>query len=311
MKELLMSSNRYISALIIFFTVVILVTTSSINVYGSEIENPDKAPADIQLYTAQIYAKHYGVTVDEAIFRLKVPFLLPDLQPALQNNESDTYGGAWIQNEPEFKVVLAFTRDGTKTATKYSQYIPAEVAPYLDIRIVQKSLTQLLDDQKQVMSALQEIGLKAGAGIDVINNRAKLDVSESDRAAFEDFTKVNAAVLPKNIEVNYVTEMARPDNVYGGLIQPQGGTTGFSVINGSGVKGVATAGHLPDDVAINDPNGNYVEQTYQFGIYSGIYDCQWSVPWYWTTWAMPTNRIQYWSDGSTLPINYTTRSLGH
>jgi hypothetical protein len=301
-----MSMKRKMRFMAIILTFIITVTIlSSSSVFGESsntLDTSGTAPADLQLYTAQIYAKHFGVSVNDALFRIKVPSLLPDLQPALSKDEADTYGGAWIQNEPEFKVVVAFTLDGAATIDKYRQYIPAEVAPHVEIRIVQKTLSQLLNDQQQILSFLRNTGLKAETGVDVINNRARLDIFEVDKAIFEKLAQDEAETLPEDIGVNYVKGMAEPDSVYGGLAQNDG-TTGLSVINGSGVRGIATAAHLSDYISITDQNGNLVTTTYQGGIYSGCYDCQWSVP---AAWAPVTNTIKYWYDGSTLSITSTT-----
>ena len=39
----------------------------------------------------------------------------------MEANEQPTFGGLWIQHKPEFKAVVAFTRDGEETVRPYIQ----------------------------------------------------------------------------------------------------------------------------------------------------------------------------------------------
>jgi 3-dehydroquinate synthase class II len=75
-----------LTALVSIILVALLVNGNSV-VFGADnsnqISSSGDAPEDIVLYTAQIYAKHFGVSVDEALHRLKLQDSFPGLQRAL------------------------------------------------------------------------------------------------------------------------------------------------------------------------------------------------------------------------------------
>ena len=79
---------------------------------------------------AQYYAKDYGVELSEAIRRLTLQEPIGKLGATLESNEAGTLGGFWIQHEPEYRVVAAFTKDGEKTMAKYVQGWRGTVGPY-------------------------------------------------------------------------------------------------------------------------------------------------------------------------------------
>ena len=41
------------------------------------------------------------------------------LQKRLQIGEADTFAGLWVEHEPQYRVVVAFTHDGQETIGKY------------------------------------------------------------------------------------------------------------------------------------------------------------------------------------------------
>lgn len=88
-----------------------------------------------------LYARAYCVSVEEAERRMEIqlrgaigprtepgPAPLPpapddsigSLQVALRQNEADTFAGLWIQHQPTYGVVVAFTRDAAQTLAKYT-----------------------------------------------------------------------------------------------------------------------------------------------------------------------------------------------
>jgi hypothetical protein len=97
-----------------------------------------------QLVVAKLYAERYKVDVNEALFRLKLQETFPDLEPAIAGKEQATFGGLWIQHEPEYKIIVAFTENGKSTIRQYEKYIPEQVAPYIQVKQVNKSLAKLL-----------------------------------------------------------------------------------------------------------------------------------------------------------------------
>ena len=64
---------------------------------------------------AQQYAEEMGVDVEEAMRRLALQDPIGELNATLAARESDTFGGLWVEHQPEYKVVVLFTRNGEET----------------------------------------------------------------------------------------------------------------------------------------------------------------------------------------------------
>jgi len=230
---------------------------------------------------AEIYSKHYGVTMDKALHRLKLQDSFPGLSTALENNEQSTFGGLWIQHEPEYKIVVAFTSSGETTIDKYSQYMLDDVKPYIETRIVKKPLVELSEDQEKLKASLDELGIKSESRIDIVNNCVSVDIVKTDEDKFNDAKQNNSLVIPDGLEINLVDGLpVLTSEIYGGLPlwwpaeggQMGVGTSGFSVKNAAGtIKGIATAGHLGSGSFYY---GNY-SLVFQGGINGGPYDVQW------------------------------------
>jgi len=73
------------------------------------------------LRDAEIYAKHQGVTVDEAIRRFELQDAAGALDAALSKEEAETFAGLWIEHAPKFRIVVQFTRDAEETIRPYLQ----------------------------------------------------------------------------------------------------------------------------------------------------------------------------------------------
>ena len=167
---------------------------------------------------AEIYSKHYGVTMEEALRRLKLQDSFPGLSTALENNEQSTFGGLWIQHEPEYKIVVAFTSNGEITINKYGQYIPEDVKPYIEIRMVKTTLVELSADQEMLRVSLNELGIKAESRIDIINNCVSVDIVKTDQAKFNDAKQNNSLVIPEGLRINLIDGLpVLTAEIYGGL----------------------------------------------------------------------------------------------
>jgi hypothetical protein len=143
-------------------------------------QSSNDRPMDPKAAVAEVYSERFAVTVAEAQHRLALQDAFPDLDPEFQKNEAETYGGLWIQHEPEYKIVVAFTRDGDKTVSKHSSYIPANVAPYIEVRTVDKSLQELQDAQQILYESLGQQGIKIDSYVDVKNNLISINVTKAE-----------------------------------------------------------------------------------------------------------------------------------
>ncbi|MCB9418957.1 MAG: hypothetical protein H6667_04095 [Ardenticatenaceae bacterium] len=155
------------------------------------------------LRDAQQYADDMGVTLEEALARLNVQNdeAISALQNQLQANEADTFAGLWLQHEPEFRVVVAFTRDGQKTIRKYVAD-DSELAQLIEVRQAQYTYAQLEADQQEAFRILNALDMPAAGGIMVMENRVVIDIT--DRAVFEEALAAADVALPESVVVNAV-----------------------------------------------------------------------------------------------------------
>ena len=132
---------------------------------------------------AQWYADQYGVSLEEAINaadtagRNRSPWCR-DLRP----READTLAGLWIQHEPEYRVVVAFTKDGEATISKYVQ--DGRLAEIIEVRTAQATLQDLQKAQKDASKLVQRLGFNIASSINVFENR--VEVYATDRAELEE-----------------------------------------------------------------------------------------------------------------------------
>jgi hypothetical protein len=140
-------------------------------------------------------AADLGITVDEAIRRLTLQNSIGPLDAQLERQESATFSGLWIQNKPEYRVVVAFTRDGPKTIKPYIENTPYE--SLVELRTVDVSLAELEKIQQEVMRMTRDFGLSFSSGINVQKNRVELYVT--DQALWETSSQKSGQRLPEHV----------------------------------------------------------------------------------------------------------------
>ncbi|MFW5942998.1 MAG: hypothetical protein ACOCXI_14445, partial [Chloroflexota bacterium] len=164
-------------------------------------------PDDPFVQDAQTYAEDQGISLEEAVSRMNVQQALGEsgLQSALMQNEADTFAGLWIEHEPAYRIVVAFTEDGEQTIQPYLDGL--EFADLVEVRSHRFTYAQLQSAQQETMQQLNELGIGASSGIDVQENRVTLTVGnpalleeEFEQAGFE---------LPEPVDV----EATDPDHL--------------------------------------------------------------------------------------------------
>jgi hypothetical protein len=172
-------------------------------------EPEDRATTDVidnaTLHDAQAYADEMGVSVAEALSRLEWQnsTAIGDLQNQLESREAATFAGLWLQHEPEYRVVVAFTRDGTETIGRYVT-ADSPLAQIIEVRPARYSYAQLLADQQTVMQILDTIKQPANVDVRVMENRVILDVT--DRAALQTALAAANVNLPESVVINTIYE---------------------------------------------------------------------------------------------------------
>lgn len=96
---------------------------------AAERQEIEQAEKDRSVYFGLTwYAREECVSLADATRRMKVqqrdpnnPDSIENVQSRLQQNEAATFAGLWIEHQPTYRVVVAFTRDGATTLGKYTR----------------------------------------------------------------------------------------------------------------------------------------------------------------------------------------------
>jgi len=146
---------------------------------------------------AEAYADQFGVTVEEATARLQFQDGIGELNAALQANEADTFGGLWIEHEPDYRVVVLFTRQGERTIRPYLAGKP--YAHLVEVRQARYTLAELETIYAQTTRELAKLDFGVNVSLDVPGNR--VEVMVSDREWFESELQRIGARLPEGVEL--------------------------------------------------------------------------------------------------------------
>ena len=215
---------------------------------------------------ARAYASDYGVTVEEARRRLTLQGSVGILQEDLVDSESDTFGGLWIQHEPEFRIVARFTEDGESTVRPY--VTDEALSGLVDVQSADSTLDDLEAAQDEAMTTVDGLGVQAESEIDVIGNRVKLFVV--DRTGLDSALATPDVELPDEVDIVTVNELSTvTTDLYAGLSTVPC-TAGFSVVHSDGRKGITTAAHCGTAISFNGTALKYVQ-----GFLGGNHDVQW------------------------------------
>ena len=145
---------------------------------------------------AEEMAGVWGVSVEEAYERICAEDPIGTLQAELAEREAETFAGLWIENEPYYRVIVAFTRDGEKTL---EPYLKNRSIPGLEVRTARASLAKLETIQAQAMRELDKLDFEVHVFLFVQDNRVEVHVS--DRAWFEGELRRVGAQLPDGVEL--------------------------------------------------------------------------------------------------------------
>jgi hypothetical protein len=161
-------------------------------------ENPE-------LLMADVYAGHYVVTSEEALRRFDIADAIGGLGSELETAEPETFAGLWIQHEPTFCIVIAFTRDGEAAVEKY---VTEDIKDYVEVRTLKYSYSELKKVQGEVITSLRDLNIPFGGGIDIINNRVDIDVT--DRTEIDNAIKDGRLIIPECVQINIVEGLPVP-----------------------------------------------------------------------------------------------------
>jgi hypothetical protein len=149
---------------------------------------------------AQEYAKQFGITVEEATERMRLQDGIGELNAALQANEADTFGGLWIEHEPDFRVVVLFTRGGERAIRPY--LAGKSYTHLVEVRKARYTLTELETIYAQATRELAKLDFGVNVLLNVQGNCVEVPVS--DREWFESELRRVGARLPEGVELTVV-----------------------------------------------------------------------------------------------------------
>ena len=249
--------------------VIVLFISSAANTLAEvNVESPD-VPIVIDNgldQDAAQYAIEYGVSFQEAKHRLEVQALAGQLTAALETDEADTFGGAWIQHEPEYKIVVQFTREGDKTIWPYVEDGPLE--SLIEVRTTDVTLAELISIQEKLIETVRPLDIPFESGINLQDQQVEIYVVE--REQFDQAVVGGEVQISDHVAVVTVDRLSTQQaDIYGGLAAGSC-TLGFSVKNSSGTRGVTTAGHCGNSATYNG-----VSLPFQSEWYGSAYDVQW------------------------------------
>jgi hypothetical protein len=149
---------------------------------------------------AEEYARQFGVTMEEATERMQFQDGIGELNAALQANEADTFGGLWIEHEPDYRIVVLFTRQGERTIRPYLAGKP--YAHLVEVRKARYTLAELETIQAQATRELAKLDFGVDVLLDVTGNR--VEVTVGDREWFESELRRAGVRLPEGVELAVV-----------------------------------------------------------------------------------------------------------
>ncbi len=195
---------------------------------GSPTTSPGEANANIEkdvnsldmddplVRDAMAFAEHQGITLEEAVLRLEHQQTIGDIQPLLEADLPETYGGLWVEHQPEYRIVIALTDGDESTIRPYIEGKPW--AEFVEVQHVEHSLSDLKDAQAVAIGAAKDINIAVSTAIDVILNRVEIIVGNPD--LFRADLATAGIELPEPVEILPIElNKPLPDTNQGVLIE--------------------------------------------------------------------------------------------
>jgi len=124
----------------------------------------------------------------------------------LELKEAATFAGCWIEHQPEFRFVIAFTGDGEETIKKYVKE-DSPLAEIIELRTFGITYEKLKVAQRETMQLLDELGLFCDSSINIKENLVELYLTDSE--LFYQTLQEAEACLPDRVTAIVVYEPLR------------------------------------------------------------------------------------------------------
>ena len=242
--------------------------------------SPAAGQDDPLLQDAEHYAATYEVEIDEALLRLRLQPAIGRLNADLTENEAATFAGLWVQHEPSYRIIIQFAGSGS---SRLEELLKSEelqgLYPFVEVSAAKRSLRSLAAVQAASHQAARAQGVPMESSINVPENRVELFTTKPDflaaalRAADKARAAASAPPLLDDVVIVEVERLSAPARYLNGGQHLSTCTSGFAVQDGSGTKGVITAGHCGSSQSFNTRS-----LTFQSEAFSGSQDVQWHTP---------------------------------
>lgn len=196
-------------------------------------------PSAALLEDATSYAAQTGVSVDEAVRRLRLQKEIGDLDATLATEEPATYAGLWIDDKSGYRVVARFT-DPAAEARLRARVTGGRLADLVETRSAQWSLAELRKQRNEVRVQARGAKIRTNSDINVFENRVEVYVLDESKLTAA-MAKAGAH-LPEGVVVRQSARLAEPAALTGGTFLSDC-TAGFTVQAPNGELGISTAGH--------------------------------------------------------------------
>ena len=199
------------------FAVVVLlplVTVALVSGGLSRSSKPEDKPVSADrgvARDARMYETDVGVSRKEALRRLKLQNgsfgdSVSRLEARLNRNERGTFAGLYIQNKPNYRVVVRLTRGGRENVQRYidNPYL----ARLVEVKPAGATLVELNAAQVEADRIVRARGIPAESFVDIMDNDVKLRVVKQKR--LETTLRKAGVRLPAPVKVVKVKELLMP-----------------------------------------------------------------------------------------------------
>ena len=182
----------------LFFVGCTTVTAVSQSQPQATPTSPPLPPTTDAIWVDAAYiAEDLDISVEEAVRRTTNQDNIGYLNAALTENETETFGGLWLEHEPTYQVVIAFTENGDETLRPYLATYP--IAAPISVIEVESTYAELQALQTAVSNQLSTLQYPHASSVSVQDNL--VEVLISDQALFEETLQNAGVTLPENVRV--------------------------------------------------------------------------------------------------------------
>lgn len=147
---------------------------------------------------ADTLAIELSISTDEAICRILLMDVSGDLNARLEQEKADTFAGMWIEHQPEFKVVVAFTRDGEEIIQPYAEN--SILASSIEVQEAEVTQAELYKIEMEANQLVGSLGLSM-IGFTLVNiQENQVEIHISDTKLLEERLTANQLELPDQVK---------------------------------------------------------------------------------------------------------------